>query len=248
MTTPLFTDYAQKARFIMVPEGKTVPYNDYDHFDFPVGTVLVKNFYYNNDMRQPEQGRIIIETRVLIRFDTGWEAFLYLWNDEQTDAFLSSTGKTQPVSYIDEAGNTRQINYVVPNQQDCKECHSLNNAITPIGPKARYLNRDYAYPEGNKNILTKLAEEGILTGLPDLSQVPANPSNLGFCKRPMAMMKDFGGLEFDIVPGDAAASIVIYRMKSNEPGILMPELGRTVQHTEAIALIEEWINSLHQAS
>ncbi len=290
MTTPLFTDYAQKARFIVVPEGKTVPYNDYDHFDFPVGTVLIKNFYYNHDMRQPEQGRTIIETRVLIRFDTGWEAFLYLWNDEQTDAFLSPTGKTQLVSYIDEAGNTKEINYVVPNQQDCKECHSLNNAITPIGPKARYLNRDYAYPEGNKNILTKLAEEGVLTGLPDLSQVPAgvvwddpttgsleerartyldincghchrpsapasntrmylykhetNPTNLGFCKRPMARMKDFGGLEFDIVPGDAAASIVIYRMKSNEPGILMPEIGRTVQHTEAIALIEEWINSL----
>ncbi len=290
LTTPLFTDYAQKARFIVVPEGETVPYNDYDQLEFPVGTVLVKNFYYANDLRQPEKGRTIIETRLLVHFDSGWDAFLYLWNTEQTEAYLSVVGKTQQISYIDESGNTREVNYVVPNKNDCKGCHNLHNRFTPIGPKARYLNRPFDYPEGSKNILTKLAEEGVLTGLPDLSQVPAgvvwddpatgsleerartyldincghchrpmgpanhsglflykhetDPYRLGFCKRPVAAGEGSGGLDFDIVPGDAVASIVLYRMKSTRPGVMMPELGRTVQHTEAIALIEEWINSL----
>ena len=34
----------------------------------------------------------------------------------------------------------RSISYAVPNQNQCKDCHALDGAITPIGPKARYLN------------------------------------------------------------------------------------------------------------
>lgn len=32
------------------------------------------------------------------------------------------------------------ISYKVPNQNQCKECHALAGAVTPIGPKARNLN------------------------------------------------------------------------------------------------------------
>ena len=37
---------------------------------------------------------------------------------------------------------------------------------------------------------------------------------------------------------------MIYRMKSLEPGVMMPEFGRSLQHEEGIALISEWIAGL----
>jgi hypothetical protein len=33
-------------------------------------------------------------------------------------------------------------------------------------------------------------------------------------------------------------------MKSLDPGVMMPEMGRKLVHDEGVALIEEWIRSL----
>ena len=43
---------------------------------------------------------------------------------------------------------------------------------------------------------------------------------------------------------DPSASIVAYRMDSNDPDVAMPEIGRTVIHDEGVALVSEWIASL----
>ena len=53
LNSALFSNYAEKLRFIKVPAGKKIKYNDSLVFDFPVGTVLIKNFYYPNDFRRP---------------------------------------------------------------------------------------------------------------------------------------------------------------------------------------------------
>ena len=290
LTTPLFTDFAQKKRFLFVPDGETVAYNPTDFLEFPIGSMLVKNFYYAHDLRDPAKGKKIIETRVLVHFPDGWDAFTYLWNPEQTEGFYSVVGKSEQVSFINEQGTDVNINYVVPNKNDCKGCHNINNAFVPIGPKARYLNREYDYEEGTQNILTKLSNDGVLTGLPALealpegvvwddpttgtleerartyldincahchrSEGPANhsglflnkleedPYRLGFCKTPVAAGNGSGGLEFDIVPADAEKSILHYRMNSTDPGVMMPELGRSINHDEGIQVIRDWINSL----
>src|SRR6478609_4393001 len=49
LITTLFSDYAQKARFVWMPEGTSAKYSKNEVLDFPVGTVLIKNFYYNKD-------------------------------------------------------------------------------------------------------------------------------------------------------------------------------------------------------
>jgi len=65
----------------------------------------------------------------------------------------------------------------------------------------------------------------------------------GICKTPVAAGAGSGGLQYDIVPGDADDSIMTYRMNSNEADVRMPEIGRSVIHEEGVALIREWINS-----
>src|SRR6201996_3460310 len=46
LNTPLFTDYAHKLRTIWMPKGVAAKYSATDTFDFPVGTIISKTFFY----------------------------------------------------------------------------------------------------------------------------------------------------------------------------------------------------------
>lgn len=72
-----------------------------------------------------------------------------------------------------------------------------------------------------------------------------NPTKLGIFKPPVAAGKGSGGRLFSIVPGQPDSSILVFRMESDDPGVMMPELGRVIPHQEGIALIREWIGSMH---
>jgi hypothetical protein len=52
------------------------------------------------------------------------------------------------------------------------------------------------------------------------------------------------GLSFDVVPGQPARSILVYRMESTDPGVMMPEVGRTLVHEEGVALVRQWVAAL----
>jgi hypothetical protein len=68
----------------------------------------------------------------------------------------------------------------------------------------------------------------------------------GIMKAPVAAGRGAGEAFFDIVPGKPDESIVIYRLDSTDPGIMMPELPRRLVDKEAVAMLREWIESLDQ--
>ncbi len=72
---------------------------------------------------------------------------------------------------------------------------------------------------------------------------PYGPS-LGINKRPVAAGRGSGGRLFDIKPGDPDGSILNYRVESVEPGVMMPELGRTLADSEASELLRAWVAGL----
>ena len=286
LNTPLFSDYAEKQRYLYLPPGRTAHYRQKGVLDFPIGTTLVKTFAYPADLRSPTRAVRAVETRLLIRKKQGWEAQTYVWNSDQTSAVLKRAGARIPVQTIGKDGQTLAIDYAVPNVNQCKECHSLGGVMTPIGPKARNLNGDYAYQAGLENQITHLQKAGLLVGAPALDKIPRSanwvdqaaplsdrgrayldancghchnprgaasnsglfltwetekPSQRGIGKRPVAAGRGSGGLEVDIAPGHPDASILLYRMASQEPGIMMPELGRTLVHQEGLDLIREYL-------
>ena len=59
----------------------------------------------------------------------------------------------------------------------------------------------------------------------------------------MAAGSGSGGLQYVIKPGAADESILLYRMISDQVDERMPEIGRSVSHTEGIQLIRDWINA-----
>lgn len=170
--TPLFSDYADKHRFVYVPEGAHVAYRADDPFEFPVGAALIKTFSYPRDMRDPARGRRLVETRLMIHTPEGWIGAAYVWNEEQTDARLKIGGTRVPVEWIHSDGTPRSITYLVPNMNQCKICHRRSDVMLPIGLRARHLNRDFSYAEGPRNQIRHWAELGILSGAPAPGDVP----------------------------------------------------------------------------
>lgn len=272
LNSPLFSDYAEKYRFIYVPPGKQAQTGGDGLFDFPVGSALIKSFGYEID-GTPR----LLETRVLLHRADGWLALPYVWNADQTEATLKVAGKRIAVTFTDPSGNTRDISYAVPNKNQCKECHSLSDSVMPIGPKGRNLDdgmqlqnlvkheviaeepkvqypmpvwrrtgtgtldqRARAYLDVNcahcHNAEGSASNSGLF-----LTYEEKRPVRFGINKRPIAAGRGSGGHLFSIAPGDPDASIMIYRLKSLEPGIAMPEVGRSTVHEEGVELLSQWI-------
>mgnify|MGYP001207708877 FL=1 len=228
----------------------------------------------------------LLETRLLINTNAGWKAISYVWNEEQTDAKRAIAGATIPTSFLNSQGELVAVRYRAPNQNQCKECHQVNKVMTPIGPKARNMNKDLNYQSGEMNQLLYWAALGWIdqkldstpissytdlnaslddrarayldincghchipggsadtTGL-YLNLIEENQEKLGIFKKPVAAGRASGNLKYSIVPGHADDSIMLFRMKSLDPGIMMPESGRALADDTGIKLIKNWIDKL----
>jgi uncharacterized repeat protein (TIGR03806 family) len=175
LNTALFSNYAEKLRFIKLPEGQPAFYTDEGPLQFPVGTIIIKNFYYENDFRKPGRGRRILETRLLVQEEQGWSAYPYTWNDEQTEAFYDVAGDIKKVSYINAGGKKISIDYIIPNKNQCKGCHIRDNKMQPIGPTAAQLNREFAYASGKQNQLAYWQQHRLITNMPSLGTIEKFP-------------------------------------------------------------------------
>lgn len=168
----LFTDYAWKSRFIYFPEGKRATLDKDQNLDFPEGTVIIKNFYYPTDFRNPEQGQRIIETRLMINGTKGWEAWPYIWNEAQTEAVLKVVGGNTEISFMDYAGEEQLIDYIIPNKNQCKSCHNKSEVMVPIGVQVKHLNHELDYGKETQNQLAYWTRQNHLTGFNDATAHP----------------------------------------------------------------------------
>jgi uncharacterized repeat protein (TIGR03806 family) len=162
LETPLFSDYTTKRRFFVLPPGTSASWSDDDAFDLPTGSVLVKTFAY---------GERKLETRLLIHGSDGWHGSSYVYDGDGSDATLAAAGTVLPSTLTDAQGASRTNDYVVPNQNQCKNCHAEHDdVVSPLGPKARHLNL------GDQ--LQAMVDHGQLTGAPGADQWPKDPAAL----------------------------------------------------------------------
>jgi uncharacterized repeat protein (TIGR03806 family) len=77
-----------------------------------------------------------------------------------------------------------------------------------------------------------------------LNLIEKDKEQLGIYKKPVAAGRASGNLKYSIVPGHSNESIMLFRMKSLDPGIMMPESGRALADEAGINLIKEWIDKL----
>lgn len=192
LNTPLFTDYAHKMRTVYVPPGAHVREDENGRLRYPVGTIFTKTFYYPagdgpGEVRkaafEPAEIREgldmnrhrVVETRLLVHYESGWKAISYVWNQKQTEARRKITGAVFPLTLVSEDGKQQDFPYVVPDANQCTGCHATTfntRQPMPIGPsKPDYMNR--SSPLGTGNQLADWQQRGWLkTTSTDWEQAP----------------------------------------------------------------------------
>lgn len=118
----LYSNGADKRRWIYLPTGTKIDTTNPDGWIFPVGTILWKEFSLN--------GRKI-ETRQFEKMKTGngistWRSSIYLWRKDQSDADWSSDGRTTTIGANYEYTDHSQV-YSVPSSGSCTMCHRGSN-------------------------------------------------------------------------------------------------------------------------
>ncbi|MEZ4358881.1 MAG: SO2930 family diheme c-type cytochrome [Kofleriaceae bacterium] len=163
VNSALFADRADKDRFVWLPSGEVMTWSDPGALELPVGAVLIKTFGFPTDARDPSAGRIVLETRLLVHRPRGWEGVAYVY-DRNGEGRLAPEGASLEVAWRDGAGAQQRQTYLVPNKNQCKNCHEeTEGVLAPLGPKARHLNRDGADAQ---NQLQGWIDAGLLVGAP----------------------------------------------------------------------------------
>ena len=269
---PFWSDGAVKERWIALPDGMNITVGAEGDWDFPNGTVLMKNFHIDNRL---------VETRLFMRHPDGvWAGYSYEWNAEQTDATRVHGGKKVALG----GGQT----WIYPGEGQCLQCHT-EAAGNTLGLETRQLAVTFKYPQTGREAhqLATLNAINVLTPPIDspTDKVPyPDPagtagtlderaraylhSNCSQCHRPNGGSTANMDLRFTtaladtkacdvapglsdlgiqnarlIAPGAAARSVLIARM-SRRDALGMPPLGSAKADTDGAALLTEWVNSL----
>lgn len=256
---PLWTDGAEKSRWILLPG--TIDTSDPDEWVFPEGTRIWKEF---------RRDGVRIETRMLHKLDGDWTRTTYLWSPDQGDA-VRTRGREE-----DALGTEHDV----PSRGQCLDCHG-RVADVVLGFSAVQLAHD-----GDGLTLASLtAEARVSDPLPEVV-VPGDEvdqaalgylhGNCGMCHHPnrragvpdLVMWLsvhdlgtvadtpvvttglgvpeergDVGGAHWRISPGDPDDSVLVKRMSLRD-GDQMPPLGTEQVDEDAVELIRAWIDGL----
>ncbi len=255
---PLWSDGADKDRFIALPEGTSIDATDADHWVFPVGTRAWKTFRVGGEA---------IETRYIERGSDGWIWVAYAWRPDGSDA------DAVPQGVRDAAGTTHDI----PDTAACEDCHE---ALGLVGVGALQLGDDNA----NATLDAWTVDGWIEPIITANTAIPGNEveraalgymhANCGSCHIDGTLAGDKVALRMhgtvgagspqdwpvyqtaigapthhvlqtsiSVVPGDPDASQVAERMAQR--GFLqMPPIGTEVVDQDGVAAVRAWISGL----
>jgi uncharacterized repeat protein (TIGR03806 family) len=270
---PFWSDGAVKERWIALPNGQNITVGNDGDWDFPNGTVLMKNF---------RLGSRLIETRLFMRHPDGvWAGYSYEWNAQGNDATLVRGGKRVAIN-----GQT----WIYPSEAQCLQCHT-EAAGRSLGLETRQLAFDIRYPQTGRDANQLVTLNAINTLTPPIANATAvtpypNPTgtagtlgeraraylhtNCSQCHRPggpttstmdlrystaladtnacnaVPTLGDLGIADARLIaPGASARSVLPARMGLRGVADAMPPVGLGARvDTDGVRLIRDWINSL----
>jgi len=162
VNSPLWSDGADKERFIGLPGMSQIDFVPNRGWNFPDGAVLVKTFSLELEAGDPSSRRRI-ETRLLLKHQGQWAGYSYLWNDAQTDAELVPATGTDRVYTIRDARlplGSRQQSWRYPSRIECMVCHS-RAANFVLGLSTSQMNKIHDYGTLTGNQLRVLERLGV---------------------------------------------------------------------------------------
>jgi hypothetical protein len=259
----LWSDGAEKQRWISLPPGTRIDTHQPDHWLFPVGTRVWKEF---------RRGGRRLETRFIERTGSGPNDYwmgAFVWDEAGRDAVFARDG----------ASNVLGTDHDVPDARRCASCHGsepgrilgfsavqLAGRASPPSVATLSAQRRLSHPPAELPSLAAGAaaalgylhancghchsEQGLAFRDVDLllrlsartSSAEASNAYRTAVGRPM--LRALGGAALRIAPGRPADSGLVERMRSREPTRQMPPLGTEHAHEAGLALLADWIGEL----
>lgn len=265
----LWSDGADKERFVYLPAGARIDSSDPDRWVFPLGTRLYKTFSHEG---------VRLETRLLekvgdARGTDAWTMRAFAWSADQR-----SVSEVGPFGARDVLGTEHDV----PLRAECVGCHSIAPEDVVVGFSAIQL----AHDEGGVTLAT-LAAEGLLTDPIAGATVPGDAreqtalgylhGNCGNChggpepEHGLDLWLRVGAeavtdtpawgtaictcsvwstttggevVNLRIAPGDPERSVFVHRMSSRVGTDMMPPMGTEQVDAEGVRVVSEWIASL----
>jgi hypothetical protein len=123
---PLWTDGAEKSRWIHLPAGTWIDASNPDAWEFPVGTKVWKEFRFHGAPA---------ETRMIERTAEGWRYASYVWRPDGTATLVPARGILNSVEI--QPG----VRHAIPSRTDCTACHEAGPSRL-LGVSALQLSSD----------------------------------------------------------------------------------------------------------
>lgn len=272
--TPLFSDYATKQRFIYLPAGASITADNDGRLIFPVGTALIKSFGYpaaSGGLNVIETRVLLHRVSGWVALPYVWradgtEADLRVGGTRVPVTFAHD-GATSSISYgVPNKNQCKQCHSVAndimpigpvwqnmefPRKGDQQRLTKMVPSFAKLQPFARWdASGDASLNDKAKQYLKvncghchapkgSASNSGLF-----LDGSAQDAAAFGIGKRPVAAGRASGDLDFIIAPGQPDQSILIKRMESTDPGIAMPEIGRSTVHKEGAAMLRDWIKAM----
>lgn len=267
----LWSDGADKDRYLRLPPGGAIDTSDMDHWQLPVGAQMWKSF---------RRGDVLVETRLIERVgdsgdrDEDYWVGAFVWRDGEEDADLAAEGMV----------DARGTDHDVPDRKACWQCHRGEPGVA-LGVSGVQLSGT-----GPDGLLARLRAVGALTDEPPSDWAPPGPpaveaalgymhGNCAHCHNPngsaridtdmdlsLALADEAPedtqayrttvGVElqywtetqadfvYRVVAGDPAASGLLHRMTSRDTETSMPPVASEIVDDEGVALVEAWIEDM----
>jgi len=168
---PFWSDYARKSRWFSIPQlyftpnpGPTFGYSEEGNWTLPSGALWIKHFDMDQTRGNPATAKRL-ETRILVKNDTGSYGVSYRWNDAGTEAFLVEDNGVDFNMSITVNGSPYTQHWRIPSRAECMACHTPQGGHA-LSWETRQLNRNGSLGAQSGNFVNLLSSAGYINSLP----------------------------------------------------------------------------------
>ncbi|MGN6386466.1 MAG: PQQ-dependent sugar dehydrogenase, partial [Verrucomicrobiota bacterium] len=166
-----WSDNAIKKRWFSTPPQSSITFSEDGNWLFPNGMVWMKHFDMELEKGNPSS-RKRLETRFIVKNDTGVYGVTYKWDPSGTNAVLVPEEGLNEVLTISEGGTNRSQTWRYPSRSECLLCHTELGGLA-IGFTTAQLNCtiDYGNGSGLENQLQAFANSGYFKNLHSITNI-----------------------------------------------------------------------------
>ena len=188
----LWSDGAEKHRYLYLPPGSAIDTSNLDAWKFPIGTKAWKEFKVDG---------VLVETRLFWkRTDTSWDSGTYVW-----DATGNAALNTSPKGIVLPSG------YEIPTQKDCDKCHH-GGSDKLLGIEAVALS----LPSANGATLSDLAQRGALSHPPATTTATLPEDQTGMAAAALGYLHANCGMPCHSARGLGDETKLVLRVRAGE--------------------------------